>query len=83
VPDDRRYILERERGRFLCDAGNRHFAVMPDGEAYECLTRRLYGAPSFGNIFDSSFRPRTSQVLCEVVACATCDYDHTTRALIG
>ncbi|MCR4403458.1 MAG: hypothetical protein NUW12_11940 [Firmicutes bacterium] len=79
VPDDRRYILERRAGRFLCDAGDRHFVVMPDGEAYECLTRRLYGMPSFGNIFDPNFGLATSRVACEVVACATCDYDHTSR----
>lgn len=83
VPDDRRYILDRQAGRFQCDAGNRHFVVMPDGEAYDCLTRRLYDAPSFGNIFDSDFRLRTSQITCEVVACATCDYDHTTRTLVA
>lgn len=83
VPDDRQYILQRRSGRFECDAGNNHFAVMPDGDVYECLTRKLNGSPGFGNLFDPGFKLRASRITCEIVACATCDYDHTSREPIA
>lgn len=79
VAPDRTNVYEKASGRYMCTAGSGYFVVIPNGEAYTCLSKGRDPENFLGNIFDEKFALLDRPIFCETKVCLNCDLDHTVR----
>lgn len=79
VSPDRASVYEKASGRYLCSAGSDYFVVIPNGEAYTCLSKGRDLQNPLGNILNEGFALLDRPIVCETKACLNCDVDHTVR----
>lgn len=71
-----------------CDAGSKHFVIVPNGDVYTCQAGLLYvisplhknfSSPKekfyLGNLFDGSFKPLVNPKMCFLPCSEGCDLD--------
>lgn len=64
--------------KHLCDGGQHHLNVQPNGDAFRCILDKHLGVPMVGNIFSQAFKLNEGATLCEKrYACPGCDKDKT------
>lgn len=75
--DNDRIIVARGIRPVVCSGGMNHLVVMPTGEAYRCVTDKIDGATSIGNILDiEGFVLNDRKTPCrDYNRCAGCDRD--------
>lgn len=68
----------------MCDAGIRHFLVVPDGSAYTCMCGYFQDPTHhyMGNVLEPRWTPRTTKILCEVSCSCGCDLDWVKPSVI-
>jgi MoaA/NifB/PqqE/SkfB family radical SAM enzyme len=79
VGADRNDFFNTDPALYKCSGGMDFFSVLPNGDAYTCVTKRYVESNYIGNVFHQDFKLRTKPIHCQAVSCAGCDLDKVTR----